>query len=106
MWICSAVSPTTSTEATTEFCVIHIEDDEQGQSTSEPAESPVRTMAKPVHADSSTKVISTSKTISLPGIPDMDDAFENSSDPQASWCSSSVSSEISVKSTDALMGKN
>lgn len=103
-----AASPT-SAEATTEFCVIHIEDDEQGQSTSEPAESPVRTMAKPVHTDSSAKVVPTSKTISLPGIPDMDDAFESSdltSDPQASWCSSSVSSEISVKSTDALIGKN
>lgn len=103
--VCSAASPG-STEATTEFCVIHIEDDPE-QVTSEPAESPVRTLAKPLVTEKTKKV--TPSTVALPGIPDHprppglehDDIL--TSDPQASWCGSSISSEVSVKSTDALI---
>lgn len=109
--ICSAASPTT-TEAVTEFCVIHIED-EPGQVTSEPVENPVRTMAKPVSSEPIGEVMP-SKTIVLPGSPDLDHTssmFADSdpnSDPQSSRCGSSISSEVSVKSTDALIisGKN
>ena len=95
--MCSATSPA-STEATTEFCVIHIEDNPQ-QVTSEPAESPVRTLAKPLVTEK-TKKANTS-TVALPGIPE--DHEDLTSDPQASWCGSSISSEVSVKSTDALI---
>lgn len=107
---CSAASPSI-TEATTEFCVIHIED-EPGQMTSEPAESPVRTMAKPITAEPAGKV-QPSKAVVLPGSPDIDhssvfaecDSSDLNSDPQT--CGSSISSEVSVKSTDALIaGKN
>lgn len=106
-----AASPTT-TEAVTEFCVIHIED-EPGQVTSEPVENPVRTMAKPVSSEPIGEVMP-SKTIVLPGSPDLDHTssmFADSdpnSDPQSSRCGSSISSEVSVKSTDALIisGKN
>lgn len=98
---CSATSPG-STEATTEFCVIHIEDD-PGQVTSEPAESPVRTLTKPLVTEKTMKV-TPSNTVALPGIPDDHPEHDDlTSDPQASWCGSSISSEVSVKSTDALI---
>jgi hypothetical protein len=69
-----------------------------------PAENPVRTTVKPDARDEQGKVRPASKTVVLPGSPDLDHMpeYENS-DPQASWCGSSVSSEVSVKSTDALI---
>lgn len=109
---CRATSPRSPlTEAVTEFCVIHIEDGQE-QVSSEPIRSPIRTVAKPekevAHHD-----ICNSEALSLPGIPDTEntsahdhDINDSISDPQASWCGSSVSSEVSVKSTDALMKNN
>lgn len=79
--------------------------------TSEPMESPIRTMVKPVVSNDHSKAKS-SKAVVLPGSPDLDHISvspdNENSDPQASWCGSSVSSEVSVKSTDALItsGKN
>ena len=111
----SATSPS-PIEATTEFCVIHIED-EPREVTSEPMESPVRTMVKPMVSTEAAEQSKVQSSIVLPGSPDLDhssvlpvdEGSDNmNSDPQASWCGSSISSEVSVKSTDALIisGKN
>lgn len=99
---CSPTSP--QTEAITEFCVIHIEDGPE-QVTSEPVGSPVRTMAKPQLSEVAKKAhhIPNTETIPLPGTPDTNHTH---TDHDAS--DSSISSEVSVKSTDALimLGKN
>lgn len=83
---------------------------------SEPVGSPTRTMAKPKSSSEATSrplQLPDSETIPLPGTPVTDhiaadhDISDSTCDPPASWCGSSVSSEVSVKSTDALIvGKN
>lgn len=87
-------------------------EDEANHVTSEPAEKdkPVRTKI------SDRKVLHTvnQECVSLPGTPDVDHTLltttieldgncDSSFDPEVSGCGSSISSEVSVKSTDVLL---
>lgn len=108
-------SPGSPAEAMTEFCVIHIEDGPEPVA-SVPTASPVRTVLKHSKASADSVVgVASSEEVPLPGTPDppsltpsiteQENSDISTSDPQASWCSSSVSSEVSVKSTEALIAK-
>ncbi len=125
----SPTSPTTSAEATTEFCVIPIEDDPTPV-TSEPAEVPTRTMAKPDSSGEACVKVSLERNgvgvddhsccdgVLLPGTPDTSTTMATLKSPdheeeggegcgggdiQISPCGSSISSGVSVKSTDILL---
>ena len=111
-------SGSSSGEVTTEFCVIHIEDGPaEVTSTPAPMVDPIRTVVKPSKssADVVVGVASGEEILPLPGTPDppspspsateQDNSDVSTTDPQASWCSSSVGSEVSVKSTEALIAK-
>ena len=99
----------------TEFCVIHIEDDAEQVNSAAVLASPIRTIVKSTKASADGVGVTSTKDVSLPGTPDppsptpsateRDNSDTSTSDPQASWCSSSISSEISIKSTEALIAK-
>lgn len=122
--VCRATSPPhTTSVVTTEFCVIHIEDGPAAEEvTSAPVESPVRTLVKPecngsLDPSGEKTQLGNPESISLPGTPDIDHTprtpdtittpkghhSDFPSDTQTSYCGSSISSEVSVKSTDALI---